>query len=72
MKKNNSLLELDKYFKELENRESSERETKIRNDIEEQFFKLINVPMDGIDQFEEKRMLKKRMFVKKHLITLID
>ena len=72
MKKNNSLLELDKYFKELENRESSERETKIRNDIEEQFFKPINVPMDGIDQFEEKRMLKKRMFVKKHLITLID
>ena len=56
LKIKNSFLELEKNLKELKDRELQAREIKIGKEIEEQFFKLINVSIDDIDKFEKKKM----------------
>ena len=56
----NSLLELEKDFLELKDRELKNREVKIKIDIEELFFKPIIVSIDDIDKFKQKEMKKVR------------
>ena len=56
----NSLLELEKDFLELKDRELKNREVKIKRDIEELFFKPIIVSIDDIDKFKQKEMKKVR------------
>ena len=55
LKIKNSLLELEKYFIELK-----DREVKTKREIEELFFKLMMVSIDDMDKFEQKQMKKKR------------
>ena len=55
LKVNNSLLELEKYFIELKDRELKGREVKIKKETEELFSKPIIV---SIDKFGEKEMKK--------------
>ena len=56
----NSLLELEKNFIKLKDRELKDREVKIKREIEELFFKPIIVCIDDMDKFEEKEMIKIR------------
>ena len=60
LKVKNSLLELEKDFLELKDRELKNREVKIKRDIEELFFKPIIVSIDDIDKFKQKEMKKVR------------
>ena len=60
LKVKNSLLELEKYFMELKDRELKDKEVKIKREIEEQFLKPIVVPIDNMDKFEQKEMKKIR------------
>ena len=60
LKAKNSLLELEKYFMELKDRELKDKEVKIKREIEEQFLKPIVVPIDNMDKFEQKEMKKIR------------
>ena len=55
-----SLLELEKEFIELKDRELKDREIKIKREMEELFFKPIMVLIDDIDKFERKEMKKIR------------
>ena len=55
LKVKNSLLELEKDFKELK-----DREVKIKREIEELLFKPIIVYIDDMDKFEQKEMRKIR------------
>ena len=48
----NNLLELEKGFIALKERELKDREVKIKREIEELFFKSIMVSLDDIDKFE--------------------
>ena len=54
----NSLLEIEKDFIELNDRELKDREVKIKREIEELFFKPIIVSKDDMDEFEQKEMKK--------------
>ena len=54
LKVKNSLLESEKYFIELKDREIKDREVKIKSDIEELFFKPIIVSIDDLDKFEQE------------------
>ena len=54
----NSLLELEKDFIKLKDKELKEREVKIKREIEELFFKLIVVSIDDMNNFEEKEIRK--------------
>ena len=54
----NGLLELEKYFVELKDRELSKRELRIKREIQELFFKLIIMSIDNTDKFELKEMKK--------------
>ena len=54
----NSLLELEKYFIKLKDKELKDREVKIKREIEEVFFKLIVVSIDDRNNFEEKEIRK--------------
>ena len=56
----NSLLEIEKDFIELNDRELKDREVKIKREIEELFFKSIMVSVDDLDKFEQKVMKKIR------------
>ena len=56
----NSLLELEKDFIELKNRELKDREVKIKREIEELFIKSIVLSIDDMDRFEKKEMKKIR------------
>ena len=56
----NSLLELEKDFKELKDRELKDREEKIKREIEELFYKPIIVSKCDMDKFEEQEMKKIR------------
>ena len=47
-----SLLELEKDQLELKNRESKNREVKIKREIEKLFFKTIIVSIDDLDKFQ--------------------
>ena len=55
LKVKNSLLELEKDFKELRDQELKDREVKIKREIEELFFKPIIVSIYNMDRFEKKK-----------------
>ena len=55
LKVENSLLELEKRFIEMINRELKDSAVKIKIEIEELFLKPDIVSTDGIDKFEQKR-----------------
>ena len=55
LKVKNNVLELEKDFIELKDRELKEGEAKIEKEIEEPFFKPIILSLDDMDKFEKKR-----------------
>ena len=55
LKVKNSILELEKDFIELKDRDLKDREVKIERKIEEIFFKSITVSIDYMDRFEKKK-----------------
>ena len=55
LKVKNNVLELEKDFIELKDRELKEGEAKIEKEIEETFFKPIILSLDDMDKFEKKR-----------------
>ena len=60
LKVKNSILELEKDFKELKDRELKDREEKIKREIEELFYKPIIVSKDDLNKFEKEEMKKIR------------
>ena len=60
LKVKNSLLELERDFTGLKDREFKDREVKIKREIEDLLFKLIIVSIDDMDKFEQKEMKKWR------------
>ena len=54
----NSLLKLEKDFKELEDRELKDRDAKIKREIKELFFKPVMLSTDDMDKFEEREIKK--------------
>ena len=58
LKIKNSLLELEKDFIELKDRELKDREVNIKIEIEELFFKPIVVSIDDMERFGKKEMKK--------------
>ena len=60
LKVKNSLLEIEKDFIELKDRELKGRDKNIRREIEGLFFKPIIVLIDGMDKFEQKEIKKIR------------
>ena len=58
LKVRNSLLELEKYFIELKDVESKDREVKNKKETEEQLFKPIIVSIYDMDRFEKKKWRK--------------
>ena len=60
LKMKNNLLELEKQFFKLKDRELKNKEVKINREIEELFFKPILAFIDDIDKVEEKEMKKIR------------
>ena len=44
------------------------RHSKYKNKLLENNFKLINMSINDMDKFEEKKLTKKRTFTKKHLV----
>ena len=60
LKVKNSLLELEKDFTELKDRELKVKEVSIKREIEKLFFKPVIVSIDDIDKFEKKEMKKIR------------
>ena len=54
----NNLLELEKDFIKLKDKELKDREVKIKREIEELFFKLIVESIDDMNNFEEKEIRK--------------
>ena len=55
LKVKNNLLELDKDFIELKDRELNNRKLKIKREIEVQLFKPFIVSIDDMDKFEENK-----------------
>ena len=55
LKVKNSILELEKDFIELKDRDLKDREVKIERKIEEIFFKSITVSIDDMDRFQKKK-----------------
>ena len=55
LKVRNSLLELEKYFIELKDVESKDREVKNKKETEELLFKPIIVSIYDMDRFEKKK-----------------
>ena len=66
LKVKNSLLELAKDFKQLKYRELRDTKIQIRKEIEELYFKPINIYIyiDIMDKFEEKGLTKKTPLAK--------
>ena len=60
LKVKSSLLELEKDFIGLKDRELIDREVKIKREIEELLFTPIIVSTDDMDKFEQKQMKKIR------------
>ena len=58
--KKNDLLELEKYFINLTDKQLKKREIKLKKVIEELFFKPVIVSIDDMDRFEQKEIKKKR------------
>ena len=50
----NSLLELEKDFIKMKDKDLLDREVKIKGELEELFFKAIIVSIDDMDKFEKK------------------
>ena len=50
----NSLLELEKDFIKMKDKDLLDREVKIKGELEELFFKKIIVSIDDMDKFEKK------------------
>ena len=50
----NSLLELEKDFIKMKDKDLLDREVKIKGELEEVFFKAIIVSIDDMDKFEKK------------------
>ena len=67
----NSLLKLEKGFMKLKGKQLKDREEKIKRDIEELFYKVINVSKDDMDKFEEQEMKKIRPIKKSWYNRLI-
>ena len=61
LKVKNSLLELEKDFIKLKDRELKDREIKIKREIGELFFKPITLSIDNMDRFEKTEMRKIRL-----------
>ena len=68
----NSLLELEKDFMELTDRELKDRKEKIKREIEELLHKPIYVSKDDMDRFEEQEMKKIRPIIRKWFDQLIN
>ena len=62
LKISNSLLELEKDFTELSDRELKYVEVKIKREIQELFLKPIIVSIDDMDKLDKKEMKKIRPF----------
>ena len=60
LKVKNSLLELEKGFIELKDKELKDREVKVKREILELFSKPIIVSTDEMDKFEQQEMKKIR------------
>ena len=60
LKVKKSILELEKGFTELKDRELKDREVKIKREIEELFFKPIILCIGDMDKFEQKETKKIR------------
>ena len=60
LKIKNSILELEKYFIELKDRELKDRVIKFKREIKELFFKLVILSIDDMDKFGQKEMKKIR------------
>ena len=50
----NSLLELEKDFIKMKDKDLLDREVKIKGELEELFFKAIIMSIDDMDKFEKK------------------
>ena len=72
LKVKNNLLELEKDFVELKDRELKDRRLKSKKEIEELFYKPIIVSIDDTDKFEQKRMKKIRPIKKTWYDWLIN
>ena len=68
--RNNKLL-IEKCFVKLKDKELKDREEKIKRDIEELFYKVINMSKDDMDKFEEQEMKKIRPIKKSWYNRLI-
>ena len=53
----NSLLELEKYFQELKDKEAT-----IKRALEHQLFKLVNVCIDDMGKFDQNKMRRKTYY----------
>ena len=71
LKVKNSLLEEEKDFIELNDRELKDRIEKIKREIEELFNRLIIVSKDDMDKVEEHEMKKIRPIIRKQIDRLI-
>ena len=60
LKVKNSLLELEKDFIELKDRELKDREVKIKTEMKKLFFKPIIMSIDDMDTFEKNEIRKVR------------
>ena len=60
LKLKNRLLNLEKDFIELKERELKEIKVKIKREIEKLFFELITVSINDMDKFEQIELKKKR------------
>ena len=68
LKVKNSLLELEKYFLELKDRELKDRKVKIKREIGELIFKPIIVSNDDVDRLEKKKKEIKRIRLVKNVL----
>ena len=60
LKVKSSLLDFEKDFQELKDKELKDREKKIKREIEELFYNIIIVSKDDMDRFEEQEVKKIR------------
>ena len=58
LKVKNSLLELEKFFRELKDKKLKDTEIEIKKKIEVLLFKTFIVPIDNMDKFDVKKKLK--------------
>ena len=68
--RNNKFL-IEKGVMKLKDKELKDREEKIKRDIEELFYKVINMSKDDMDKFEEQEMKKIRPIKKSWYNRLI-